>query len=83
MSNGHPPVCDPICQKILLDGDSLESAAIDTCEMLKRCKEDGVKYDDPVKVVEALIAAEAAVFHVQRVALEQQGYAGPWPRHLS
>lgn len=82
MSNGHPPICDPVCQKILLDGDSLESAATDTCDMLKRLKDDGVKFADPIKVVEALIVAENATFHVQRVVMEQQGYSGPWPKCL-
>lgn len=87
MSNGGVPECNPACQKIILDGDTLESAATDTCEMLKRHRDDRIahlisNYQHPERVVLALIAAEAAVFHVQRVALEELGYNGPWPQHL-
>ena len=84
MSNGHPPpVCDPVCQKILLNGESLESAATDTCNMLKRLQDGRNEYANPMRVVEALIAAERATFYVQRVAMEEIGYHASWPDHLS
>lgn len=79
--SSHPPQCDPPCQKLLLNADNLEHAAIATCDMLKRLKEDGIKLNDPGRVEKAIIAAQKAVFHVQRVAMEEAGYTGefaPW-----
>lgn len=76
-----PPQCDPACQKIILNGDSLEHEATATCDMLKRLKADGHKFGNPAKVEAAIIAAQKSVFHVQRVAMEQIGYTGeygPW-----
>lgn len=79
--SSHPPQCDPQCQKILLNGDSLEHSAEATCDMLKRAKEDGLKFAHPEKVEHAIIEAQKAVFHVQRVAMDEMGYTGelaPW-----
>lgn len=81
MSNGHPPQCDPACQKIILNGDSLEKEASATCDMLKRLRDDGIKFKNPTKVERAIIEAQKAVFHVQRVAMTEIGYEGelaPW-----
>lgn len=81
MSNGHPPVCNPECQKILLNGDNLEHAAIATCDMLVRLKEEGYKFNSSSNVEHAIIEAQKAVFHVQRVAMTEIGYTGelaPW-----
>lgn len=79
MSNGHPPICDPVCQKILLDGEELESSATDACNLLKRVRAEGSAYSDPNKVVAALIRAEIAVMRVKRTVLEELGYTGELP----
>ncbi len=81
MSNGHPPQCDPACQKIILNGDSLEHSAALTCAMLWRLKEEGYKFNHPANVEHAIIEAQKAVFHIQAVAMAEIGYAGelaPW-----
>jgi hypothetical protein len=81
MSNGHPPICNPECQKIILNGDSLEHSARVTCDMLKRLREDGLKFGNSAKVERAIVDAQKAVFHVQRVAMDEIGYSGelaPW-----
>lgn len=79
--SSHPPQCNPECQKILLNGDSLEHAGIATCDMLKRLKEDGHRFNHPANVERAIIEAQKAIFHVQRVAMDEIGYTGelaPW-----
>lgn len=77
----RPPICDPACQKILLNGDSLEHSAAVTCEMFNRLREDNIYFHNPARVEHAIIEAQKAVFHVQRVAMEEIGYTGelaPW-----
>lgn len=76
MSNGHPPVCDPACQKILLDADCLEHLATCLCDHVKQFKDGGGVYAHPERVVHALILAEKATVAAMKVVLEEQGYAG-------
>lgn len=71
-----PPICDPVCQKIILDGDCLEHLATCLCDHLVQYKESGGRYRNPARVVSALIAAERAVVAAMKITLEEQGYTG-------
>lgn len=81
MPDGPPPVCDAICQKILLDSDLLEHAATALCDHVKQYK--GGHYRDPKRVIKAIIAAEDATFAALRVVVDEQGYDGSLPKCLS
>lgn len=74
-----PPQCDPNCQKILLDADSLEAMSTVLCNHVQQYKADGGRYRDPEKVIHALIVAERAVYAAITVTLAQQGYSGDLP----
>lgn len=78
----NPPVnCNPACQKIILNGDSLEHQGSVTCDLLKRLRDEGIRFKDPARVEHAIIEAQKAVFHVQRVIMDEIGYTGelaPW-----
>jgi RNA binding exosome subunit len=76
MSNGHPPICDPACQKILLDADCLEHLATCLCDHVKQYKESGGTYGNSLRVIHALILAEKATAAAMKIVLEEQGYSG-------
>jgi hypothetical protein len=83
MSNGHPPICDAICQKIILDGDLAGKVFESTCERIEAWFAAGNgPLADSDKILDKLIKAEDAAFAFQRAVLEGMGYHGPWPKCL-
>jgi len=56
MSNGHPPQCDPACQKLILDGDLAGSVYALTGERI--AVQSG--FGNPPSLMKALDAGEAS-----------------------
>lgn len=78
---GPPPTCDPACQKIILDGDSLMKEADVLCDALKRYTEKNGSFANPAPLIHALIKAERAVYAAHGAFLNAAGYDGerpPW-----
>lgn len=79
-----PPDCDLACQtKIIIDGGLAARVFDETCSGLYYFFEQGGKLRDGKRVLEQLIKAENEATKFMRVALEEMGHDGPWPKALS
>lgn len=85
MSNGNgEPACDLACQtKIIIDGGLAGQVFIETCYGLDHFFEAGGTLRNGQRVLEQLIKAENEAFKFMRIALEEMGHEGPWPKALS
>lgn len=77
-----PPSCDPVCQKILLDGAMQPAYWKSLWYAIEEFRKQGKWFANPTRVLEALIKAENAAHRLERVVAEEMGYTGPWPDHL-
>ncbi len=83
MADGDPPVCDAVCQKIILDGVMMPGFWSALWYRIEEFRDEGGRFENPQRVLEALIKAENASSHFKRVVAEEMGYHGPlWPDSL-
>lgn len=76
--------CDLACQtKIIIDGGLAGKVFEETCYSLKNFFDKGGKLKDGQRVLEQLIKAENEAFKFMRIALEETGHDGPWPKALT
>ena len=77
-------MCDLACRtKIIIDGGLAEKVFSETCYGLQQFFAQGGKLKDGQKVLDQLVIAENEAFKFMRVALEEMGHQGPWPKALS
>lgn len=69
--------------KIILNGGIVQSATEGLCYMVEEIPYEDFPEDAGLKAVALLNEAEDAVFKAQRIILESQGFAGPWPHALT
>ena len=82
MANGGTE-CDLACQtKIIIDGGLAGDVFKNTCAGIYQFLERGGQLHDGKRVLEQLIKAENEAFEFMRVALEETGHKGPWPKAL-
>lgn len=79
-----PPVCDPICQKMILDGVMMPAFWTALWYRIEEFRKEGGRFTNPARVLKALIEAENASHRFKRVVAEEMGYHGQhgWPDHL-
>lgn len=78
-----PEGCDLACQtKIIIDGGLAAEVFKTTCAGLYQFLERGGELRNGHRVLTQLIIAENEAFDFMRVALEEMGHQGPWPRAL-
>lgn len=77
------PECDLACQtKIIIDGGLAARVFDETCYGLDHFFEQGGTLGNGKRVLEQLIKAENEAFKFMRIALEEMGHKGPWPKAL-
>ena len=82
MANGAGE-CDLACQtKIIVDGGLAGQVFEETCKGLYQFFERGGQLHDGTRVLNQLITAENEAFKFMRIALEEMGHKGPWPKAL-
>ncbi len=68
--------------KIILNGGMIQSAAAELCYQVEEVSYEDFPEKEGLEIVDLLNRAENLVFQAQRVFLESQGFAGPWPKSL-
>lgn len=78
------PDCDLSCRtKIIIDGGLAGKVFEETCYGLKEFFAQGGQLQNGQRVLKQLIKAENEAFKFMRIALEECGHSGPWPKSLS
>lgn len=74
----------PACEtKIILDGDIVAKMLEATCERIEAFVGSGKQFHDATRVLIQLNKVEDETCKFIRVALEEMGFSGPWPKMLS
>lgn len=68
--------------KVILNGGMIEAATKELCYMVAEVSYENFPEKEGLEIVDILNRAENLVFRAQRVFLESQGFAGPWPKSL-
>lgn len=68
--------------KVILNGGMIEAATQKLCYLVEEIPYEDFPEKEGLEVVDLLNRAENLVFKAQRVILESQGFAGPWPKSL-
>lgn len=68
--------------KIILNGGMIQSAAKELCYLVDETAYGELPEKEGLEIVDLLNRAENLVFKAQRLFLESQGFAGPWPKSL-